>query len=209
MPPHGPGLYGAGHSHDPEYPEDNWNLYSMMDRDGTTALNATRPDQAIGIFKPHVLRLSETPAVISDADPELLVIARFTSPVNVRKIMVIGGGAPEQHPCHMKCFVNHEDIDFTNIETIRPSQQFNLPLNEEGLAEITTSLHAFTNVSTLAFYFPMNFGGNPNTVLKYIGLQGDHSHYRREAVDTTYEVLCNGQDICQPEGSGTNAPHMH
>ena len=47
-----------------------------------------------------------------------------------------------------------------------------------------------------------------------IGLQGEHTHYRREAVDTVYEVLCNGQDIVQPEdqtGSQetSHSGHLH
>ena len=43
------------------------------------------------------------------------------------------------------------------------------------------------------------------------GLQGEHTHFRREAVDTVYEVLCNGQDIEQPEDSigGTETAHLH
>jgi hypothetical protein len=67
MPPHGPGLYGATHSHNPEYPDDAWNLYAMLDQSTTTALNVTRPDHAIGVFKPHALRLNDQPEIISDA----------------------------------------------------------------------------------------------------------------------------------------------
>ena len=118
MPPHGGGLLGTTHSHDPEYPDDTWNLYSMLDPATTTALNVTNPDQTVRIFKPFVHRLTEQPNIVSDADPEILVIARFTSPVHIRKIMVIGGGRPENHPSRMKCFVNNEEIDFTNIEAI-------------------------------------------------------------------------------------------
>jgi hypothetical protein len=81
-------MLGAGHSHDPEYPDDDWNLYAMLDRDRTTALNVTNPAQAIGIFKPFAMRLTEQPSIISDADPEILVVAAFTSPVHIRKIMV-------------------------------------------------------------------------------------------------------------------------
>jgi hypothetical protein len=88
MAPHGGGMLGAGHSHDPEYPDDDWNLYAMLDRDRTTALNVTNPAQAIGIFKPFAMRLTEQPSIISDADPEILVVAAFTSPVHIRKIMV-------------------------------------------------------------------------------------------------------------------------
>ena len=38
MPPHGGSFAGATHSHDPEFPDDNWNLYSMLEPE-SKALN--------------------------------------------------------------------------------------------------------------------------------------------------------------------------
>lgn len=39
---------------------------------------------------------------------------------------------------------------------------------------------------------------------------GEHTHYRREAVDTVYELLCTGQDIVQPEDSKLSSmTHFH
>ena len=58
-------------------------------------------------------------------------------------------------------------------------------------------------------YFQGNLGGVDSSTLRYIGLQGDHTHYKREAVHTVYEVLCNGQDICQPEDAHGATSHMH
>ena len=109
MQPHFHGLSGGGHSHSEEYPDDSWNLYSMLDKDSTVALNVNRPDHVLGIFKPFVLRLNETPQLISDCDQEIIITASFVSPVHVRKIMVIGGGTNyAQHPLHLKCYVNHQ-----------------------------------------------------------------------------------------------------
>jgi hypothetical protein len=73
MPPHGAGMSGATHSHNPEYPDDNWNLYSMIESTTVAALNVTRPTDAIGIFKPFVHRLSNEPELISDSDEEIIV----------------------------------------------------------------------------------------------------------------------------------------
>lgn len=73
MPPHGPGMYGATHSHNPEYPDDNWNLYSMIESTTIAALNVTRPADAIGVFKPFVHRLLNEPELISDSDEEIIV----------------------------------------------------------------------------------------------------------------------------------------
>jgi hypothetical protein len=60
------------------------------------------------------------------------------------------------------------------------------------------------------FYFPSNHGGEEITTIKYIGMQGEHTHYRREAVNAVYEVLCNGQDIeSHSDELGTHAHHLH
>lgn len=199
MPPHGPGMFGAAHSHDPEYPDDNWNLYSMLDQEGLMGLNVTNHADVVGIFRPFVLRLQETPRIESDADEEMMVVCRFTSPVHIRKLMVIGGGDEGNHPMTMKCYVNKEDIDFTNIEDFKADQVFdNLQINSAGTNELITTLRPFTNVNVLVLYFAGNHGDD-STIVRYIGMQGEHTHYRREAVDATYEVLCNGQDIQQPE----------
>ncbi len=210
MSPHGPGMYGAGHSHDPEYPEDNWNLYSMLDT-ATTALNVTNREDAIGIFKPNVLKLSSEPMLISDADSQIIIVARFTSPVHVRRLLIIGGGEnPDNHPSQVKCFVNHEGIDFINVEDITPAQTFNLPVNLAGTVELTTAVAPFTNVTVLTFFFPSNHGELEETTIQYIGMQGEHTHYRREAVDATYELIGTGTDIKQPEDQlGSKSQQMH
>ena len=153
------------------------------------------------------LRMME-PSIFSDGDEEIIIIARFTSPVHIRKICVIGGGDEEQHPNLMKCYVNQEGVDFTNVESIRATEQFPLPINTDGSAELYPPVHQFTNVNTLVFFFPSNHGGGDVTGIKYIGMQGEHTHYRREPVDATYEVLCNGQDIEQPEDALGKADGM-
>jgi hypothetical protein len=199
------------HSHDPEYPDDNWNLYAMIDREGTTALNVIKPEHTIGVFKPHVLKLNDLPEIISDADEEIIVVIRFTSPVHIRKLMVIGGGGEDtsHYPSSMKCYPNHTDIDFSNVSSFRSAQDFNLQVNDTGTIELITVLQSFTNVTSLTLYFPTNYGAG-NTIIRYIGMQGEHTHYRREAVNTVYEVLCSGQDIHQPEDQlGAHGTHMH
>lgn len=211
MPPHGPGFTGATHSHDPEFPEDSFNLYSMLDAEGTVALNVTRPDHAIGIFKPHARRLTSEPKLVSDADEEIIVIARFTSPVHIRKLIVIGGGEHGHHPASLRCIINKDGVDFTSIGSLIPAQVFTLPINENGTVELTTAIQPFTNVTSCAFYFPDNHGAD-TTVIQYIGMQGEHTHYRREAVNAVYEVLCTGQETGSIEEEAlapTTAKHRH
>ena len=172
-------------------------------------MNVNRPQDAGLIFKPFVHRLEEEPALVSSADQEIIVLATFTSPVNIRRIMVIGGASPEHHPSILRCYINQSPFDFGSVATVTPGQEFVLPVNPEGTCEIATRVHVFTNVQNIAFYFPQNHGSVRNTVLKYIGLQGEHTHYRREAVDTVYEVLCSGQDAVQQDGHEHIHEHGH
>mmetsp|Transcript_23833 Transcript_23833/g.40564 ORF Transcript_23833/g.40564 Transcript_23833/m.40564 type:complete len:211 (+) Transcript_23833:84-716(+) len=198
MPPHGPGMIGATHSHDPEYPDDMWNLYTQLEPETTTALNATQPSDALGIFKPNAVRLDPNPTLFSDADEEMLVVANFVSPVHIRKIWILGGGDAnkEQHPSELKLYVNKEGLDFTQINDHTPTQVFQIPMDSDGL-ELTTLVHSFTQVTTLHFFFSQNHGAD-TTAIQYIGMQGEHTHYRREAVHAQYEVQCTGEDKIQP-----------
>jgi hypothetical protein len=90
----------------------------------------------------------------------------YHSKVNIRKIMVIGGGADESHPRELKCFVNNPNIDFTSIASVRPTQEFVLALNIEGNVELITTIHPFTTVNSITFYFPTNFG-DESTIIQY------------------------------------------
>ncbi len=109
--------------------------------------------------------------------------------------MFIGGGESTQHPRTIKAYANKDNVDFTNIGDLIPSQVFdNLTVNNSGTVEQVTTLHQFTNLSCLTFYVTRNHG-HPCTILRYIGMQGEHTHYRREAVNAEYEVVCNGQDV--------------
>lgn len=209
MPPHGPGMIGGAHSHDPEYPDDDWNLYSMLDANETRFLNITHAASGIRVFKPFVRRFEADPHIISDADSEIIVTAVFTSPCILRKFMIIGGGDPDHHPSHVKLYVNNDTLDFQNISEVLPTQEFDLQVNLNGSVEVLTAMHRFANISSLTMYFTGNHGDLESTIIQYIGLQGDHSHYRREPVHTMYEVLCNGQDIPQMEEAAGSHSHMH
>ena len=179
MAPHGPGFSGALHSHDAEYPDDDWNLYAMIDRENVVGLNLDGMN-AMGVFKPFARRLEDLPIIKSDTDEEIIVTIRFTSPCHVRKLMIIGGGEDESHPKTVKCYVNHEGIDFSNVEDFTPAQIFsNLGNNSSGTTELfATPASKFTNIDVLTFYISENHGGDA-TIVQYIGMQGAHALQKR------------------------------
>jgi|TARA_B110000208_G_scaffold168438_1_gene208589 hypothetical protein len=191
--PHGPGAVSNAHSHDPDYPEDNWNLYQHLEPELTRVFNAVRGVAATAVFKPFARRLEAGGDLESDADEELLVLAHFASPVNIRKIMVVGGSDdPERHPCELRCYVNPVVADFSSLEEMRPTQAWtSLAVNTTGEAELITSpTTAFNNVVSIAFFFSANHGDEESTALRYIGMQGEHTHLTMaKAVDATYELI--------------------
>ena len=70
-----------------------------------------------------------------------------------------------------------------------------MPSDLDPTGEAYVAVHppaAFTNISNLAIFICANHGGDDETSLQYIGMQGDHSHDKREAVNATYELLCQG-----------------
>jgi hypothetical protein len=215
MPPHGPGLTGGAHSHDAAYPDDDWNLYSMLNVATSTCLNVVSSQHPLGVFKPFVLRLADTPFINSDVDAEIIVIARFIAPVHPRKIMIIGGGggsSAENHPKRVKLFVNVENVDFTNISTNVASEEFFLPMNADGNFELIISkVHLFNNVVSLVLYMYENYSGDNDvsTYVKYIGVQGEHTHYRREAVQADYELFCTHQEISDTNNTSSVELHHH
>jgi len=156
-----------------------------------------------GILRPFVYRLADAPAVVSNCDQELIINITFTSPCHIRKMMFIGGGPDEQHPLTIKAYTNKDNVDFTNVQDLKPVQVFaNLPINDAGTQEQMTVLRQFTNINNLTLYITDNHGA-ATTTLRYLGLQGEHTHYRREAVDAEYEVLCTGQDVQAPDEKAT------
>lgn len=183
----------------------------MLDTAQTTAFNITRSDHAMAAFKPHALRLDEEPSIISDSDAEVIIVARFISPCHIRKFMVIGGSTQEHHPKQMKVFVNREGIDFTNVQDFQATQVFDLNVNEPGTMELNVfNPNSFNNITTLTFYFPVNMSEEEDvsTVIKYIGMQGEHTHYRREPVHADYELSCTHSEV-PGVGSSANAEVQH
>lgn len=111
-------------------------------------------------------------------------------------------------------FINREDIDFENVEDLKPTQEFELAENPNGDLEYNVkyalkslksikifaltffffffvrSAAKFLNLSSITFFFPSNFGAD-STEIFYIGMKGDFLHAKREPIITSYELKPN------------------
>ena len=191
--------HGGVHSHDDAYPDDDWNLYQhvelaealngvMISSGGEGVTTSWGPPNSTGkarcVLKPHARRLEQTPALVSDADEQLIVKLQFKVPVSVRKIMIVGAGQSNSHPNSVRCYVGRaaENLDFSGLDGVTPAQVTDLAANAAGEGYFNTMRAGFTNITALALFFPSNHGNEAQTMISYIGMQGDHTHGQRIAV---------------------------
>jgi len=198
---HGVSTHGHAHSHDEEWPEDTWTLYQHIER--VEGLNTLGDEtKARGVFKPHSHRQDAAPCVLSDADEEMILKVWFEAPVNLRRIIVASCGPAEEadadsHPSSVRCFTGTaaEGLSFDSLDDAQPAQLIELMVNPEAEAFTQCKMQPFTQITFLLLHFPGNHGGAKRTRVSYVGLQGDHSHAKRQAVEATYELLCtHGED---------------
>ena len=113
-----------------------------------------------------------------------------------------------QHPSSVRVFTGAaaEALDFDNAETTAPAQAEALAPNPAGEGYFNCVRQPFTNIMAVAFFFPANHGEGDETGVAYIGMQGDHTHGKREVVHADYELLCthghNEHMLPTPQNAG-------
>eukprot|EP00928_Gymnodinium_smaydae_P006645 TRINITY_DN12365_c0_g1_i1.p2 TRINITY_DN12365_c0_g1~~TRINITY_DN12365_c0_g1_i1.p2 ORF type:complete len:210 (-),score=46.94 TRINITY_DN12365_c0_g1_i1:55-684(-) len=184
-------------SHDAEFPEDTWNLYQHIER--VEGLNVVGDAAAArGVFKPHARRTTVEPFVESDTDGELLLRVWFIAPVNIKRICVASiGGDEDAQPVGCRCFTGTavEGLSFDGLDDANPAQIIDeIPLDAEVDESVLLLPRYFTQITFLLLYFHGNRGDVEQTRISYIGLQGEHTHAKREAVEAKYELIPNAED---------------
>jgi len=210
-------------SHDPEYPDDAWNLYQHVE--SSEALNCEGEAQSVaaGVLTPHALRFSAERVLKSDSDGEILLRLWFASPVSVRKIMLIGGRLPfsesspmppdvadlATHPRELRAYAGRDDVDFASLDDIQPTQRWDLTPNLTGEGFVPVRQAPFTNISSLTLYIKADGGSEEECVVRYLGLQGEHTHVQRRAVHAKYESQALRSDHPPLSGEELAAQRSH
>ncbi|XP_078428147.1 PITH domain protein (DUF1000) isoform X2 [Wolffia australiana] len=177
----------------------NWSLYKQIDFSKATALNESIAGSVKFVFKPWENRLSSAEGYLesNEGDPELLVFIPFTSDVKIKSISVVGG-ADGTSPSKMRAFINRDGIDFSDAQTMQPVQEWDLVENIQGMLEYETRYSRFQGVGSLTLHFPDNFGAD-TTQIYYIGLRGEATQLKRDAViNIVYELMPNPSDHKTP-----------
>ncbi|KAI0557308.1 PITH domain containing protein [Gracilaria domingensis] len=206
---HGHSCSHEHHDHDHDHGDDAggeaWALFEQVNTNALVCLNEAQPNSLKNVLRPWNKRSDPSlPTLKSDADEQLLMCIPFVSPVKIKSICVIGAGDVE-NPSHMKAFINDATLDFSSVERKKPIQEWDLTeRNVDGTIEYPTKYTKFQNVSKLWLFVSSNFGAD-FTEIRYIGLKGEYTKYRREAVNTVYESrpVKASEDV-----KNINAPRM-
>jgi PITH domain len=83
----------------------------------------------------------------SDADEQLILYVPFISLIKLKSIAILGFG-DNTNPTEMRAFINRSDIDFDSVDSIEPTQTFEIVAcpPREIVPEYPTKLTKFTNV---------------------------------------------------------------
>eukprot|EP01103_Thecamoeba_quadrilineata_P012795 TRINITY_DN3390_c0_g1_i1.p1 TRINITY_DN3390_c0_g1~~TRINITY_DN3390_c0_g1_i1.p1 ORF type:complete len:204 (+),score=39.70 TRINITY_DN3390_c0_g1_i1:48-659(+) len=177
---------GQGHTHGSQQGEE-YSLFKTIDTNGLVCLNESSNRAVLNVFKPYDNKLDRTKFLESnDDDPQLIIFIPFTGVVKLKGITLIGGEEGSS-PSKLKVWVNREDIDFSLADTVKPIQEWDLVEDPTGEVTYQTNIVKFQNVSNVTFYIPANFGSMITKIL-YIGLKGEYTAIKREAVKTVYEL---------------------
>ncbi|KAJ3258839.1 PITH domain-containing protein 1 [Boothiomyces macroporosus] len=169
-------------------------LYSQIDLNSTTCLNAENEESFNDIFKPWDDRFDTTKVLKSDADEQLIMYIPFTSSVKLKSIALLGLNDDSQ-PRKLKVYINRQDVDFDTVEGIEPTQEFECLQScpQGAVPQYLTKVTTFTNIRDITIFVPGNFGAD-HTVISYIGFKGEYTEINRDPVITNYEIAANPAD---------------
>ncbi|KAF2077700.1 hypothetical protein CYY_001017 [Polysphondylium violaceum] len=171
------------HSHDVSDGVE-YNLNRFLDTALITCLNEKVKNSAQEIFRDWNDRF-ETKYFVESNDEELIINIPFNAVAQLKSLIIIGG-ADNSAPSKMKAYVNKDNIDFGNVESITPTQEWILHTDLEGTISYNVKPTKFNNINLLTLYFPANFGA-PTTKIFFIALKGVYTNAKREIVNTVYE----------------------
>jgi len=167
-------------------------LFPYIDKIHVRCLNEHTQNACQNIIRPYSERKSDKGYLESAVDGELLLVVPFTVSCNVKSFQIIGGD-PESTPDKVKIFKNNELLDIETASQKKADQDIDLSYDAEGTYDFLLKSSKFSNVQSLTLFFPSNFGAE-NTRITYISFKGEHSDYKRRAVEAIYEATPQVKD---------------
>eukprot|EP00923_Selenidium_pygospionis_P000457 GHVN01000806.1.p4 GENE.GHVN01000806.1~~GHVN01000806.1.p4 ORF type:complete len:205 (-),score=36.50 GHVN01000806.1:371-985(-) len=185
---HGP---GCGCKHETELVGSEF-LLPYIEKEAIRGMNEQIQGSAKTIFKVYEDRLTDHHCSSVEDDTELIIHIPFSSPCKISSMHLIGGEGG-RCPKDVKLFSNTPDLDFEGAQSSKPVQSVELLEDYCGAIEYPLKVTQLQNVTTLTLYFNDTHGSSPNQLF-YVGLRGEGSSFKREAVVTVYESQAQRSD---------------
>ncbi|ORM41360.1 PITH domain-containing protein [Babesia sp. Xinjiang] len=126
---------------------------------------------------PYVLETADygDPPMISDVDEQIILKLEFYRPVCLAAIQFHCNNPPKYvdaaPPKTVKLFVNRPELDFRDVETLKP--RHTIVLDDESLKKKQSlSMNKFRRVVSLQIFFENNLGSRRHTFLNRLSLFG-------------------------------------
>ena len=135
----------------------------------------------------------------------------FECPVQLTSFFVITGeGARGFKKAHLYANPPGEGaMDWDEVHALEPTEKKELaPDDLCGVVEYPVRAHKYINLVHLTIHFPIDEDEPSEKQVFWIGLKGMSSNYKRKAVDTVYELLCNPSDCKKLEDDHMGANKM-
>ena len=108
----------------------------------------------------------------SDADNQIIIKLKFLEKVDGNQIIFYPSEEGENHPRLVKLFVNRNELDFADIDSVPPTAQFELPFEYENNSfSVSLAGSKFTRMQSLLIFIEDNFGTD-TTCLSRIRIEG-------------------------------------
>ena len=120
-------------------------LNELIVRKETGGLNIEGDSDISAIFETNEKTIKS-----NSGDATMILLIKFREQVSVQSIQIDGVSA-ETNPINMKCYINKLDIDFSDINDIPCTQQFNL--SKDMNKKIKVNIPKWKNLSELTIYF--------------------------------------------------------
>lgn len=185
------------HSCNHEKHEENalW-LFPYINHDGVCTFNEAKQGMGQSIIKSWDQRLDTTKILESDADDQLILYIPFTGLVKL-KSLVLRCIPDESAPKTCQIFINHENIDFDTVESLKPIQSIELvtPSHANEIIEYPLKTQFYRSCRNITLFFQENWSNQKEPTRIYLlGFKGTWSEFYKKPIITLYEAAPNPLD---------------
>ena len=120
-------------------------LNNLLLMDQCAALNVESSNELKSV-------LSSTSSIKSNEDdPQIILILKFNQNVNMTHIQIESGKNKETNPSNVKLFTGRDDLDFDDVQDMKPTENFDLSKNLGK--PIKLNIPRFKSVNTITVRF--------------------------------------------------------